>query len=768
MGGQDAWAGEAKFLAFLRAQILALRPGQNKSPKGAPMVSKETHLSFSAKLVCFFLTGIACLLLAIAVYARVIMEDPKSAGFPVDTAFKGSVVLAFDQTLPAKCGDTSLTMTVSGVQFSFQTTRSSSNGGLFNCFPPGPAGQLNSTLPIIITISPPVSAVGAVAVVAECIPKATFIGSQGTEVAVANWPFVSANIPVFLGAADIGPISTITLAGTCNDLTLWSQMLFVPAAAPSAQADVAVNKSASPSVAGAAALLNYSISVTNNGPDTAKSVTAADFLPTDVTINATSPAATPTPPTAPTILTWSLGDLANGGNSSLSVFATTPPFEKYSCEDTLLNIAAVGASTADPNLANNVTFTATPFDKASRAGVAEICNNGIDDNCNGFVDCNDPACNTICNPIIAPVPGVGGGGAGGTRGTPGNCTSIDGQTFPPVCCDPYQALTHDECFGGPLDPNRKEANPPTNVAGYGYAQAGQTITYTIHYENIGTADAHNVSILDPLHPNLDETTLAINNAGVYDPATRVIVWHDPLTLPPQVPRSVSFSVNVKTTAQPGTRVRNRGTVVFPDASVPRTDTNFVEHTVLDPRFPVVAALSVRGCSSASPGSNQLAVTLDNKGFGFAYNVTADVINPPASVQVSNPLVHFVHPGDLHPDVLATVMPLSTAVSTDTIGITTAGHDDEAANDSDDDPCGVLTWRIRYTTSTGQMLSQDQPPSIDRVCPCGGPVAGGPWANHGAYVSCVSEAATEFVRAGLIGEAQRGAIVSGAAQSSCGK
>jgi uncharacterized protein YegL len=54
-------------------------------------------------------------------------------------------------------------------------------------------------------------------------------------------------------------------------------------------------------------------------------------------------------------------------------------------------------------------------------------------------------------------------------------------------------------------------------------------------------------------------------------------------------------------------------------------------------------------------------------------------------------------------------------------------------------------------------------AIAQLCPCVNN-----WNNHGAYVSCVSHAANDFVAAGLITNAQKGAIVSAAAQSSCGK
>jgi hypothetical protein len=59
-------------------------------------------------------------------------------------------------------------------------------------------------------------------------------------------------------------------------------------------------------------------------------------------------------------------------------------------------------------------------------------------------------------------------------------------------------------------------------------------------------------------------------------------------------------------------------------------------------------------------------------------------------------------------------------------------------------------------------------SIDQLVPCAGPLSGGSWRNHGAYVSAVAHAAEDFLEAGLITERQKGAIVSAAARSNCGK
>lgn len=59
-------------------------------------------------------------------------------------------------------------------------------------------------------------------------------------------------------------------------------------------------------------------------------------------------------------------------------------------------------------------------------------------------------------------------------------------------------------------------------------------------------------------------------------------------------------------------------------------------------------------------------------------------------------------------------------------------------------------------------------SIVQLCPCDGQLSSAePWRNHGMYVSCVAKATNSFVKQGLMMNAEKGDIVSAAAQSSCG-
>lgn len=88
-----------------------------------------------------------------------------------------------------------------------------------------------------------------------------------------------------------------------------------------------------------------------------------------------------------------------------------------------------------------------------------------------------------------------------------------------------------------------------------------------------------------------------------------------------------------------------------------------------------------------------------------------------------------------------------------IPIVDGDADDDGVADSIDEcpatPLGVAV------SSTGC--------SIEQLVPCDGN-----WRGHGTYVSAVQHVADQFLAAGVIGYAQRVAIVNAAAQSDCGK
>jgi MYXO-CTERM domain-containing protein len=248
-----------------------------------------------------------------------------------------------------------------------------------------------------------------------------------------------------------------------------------------------------------------------------------------------------------------------------------------------------------------------------------------------------------------------------------------------------------------VDPNFLEATPATNALGYGLTTDGGTIAYTIHYENIGGAAAHGVGIVTVLDPDLDAQTLVVGSGGTFDGASRTLSWLDPV-LPPQVPRSVTFSAKVRPDAPPRTRVWAQATVIFPDAFPPsRTDTNALVHVVPYPDQPIQPALAVYRCIPVSGSMDQWTAVIENRGFGFAYDVSAAIKSAPASVTVSQGTTSFSDIHDPTPDRLASVIPLASTASRTPVSFTSP---------SSPDPCATMTWEISYSTSDGKRLVSD--------------------------------------------------------------
>ena len=643
------------------------------------------------------LTLCLCAALATTGYATLIFDA-------ADPAFNGAVLEQFTPDI-APQGAQGFTLTRGGVQFTFSTA---STRGIFFC--DGGDCRLRAPAPggIDIQISPPVAAIGFQHTFLECPGRVTVTGSLATETFTFQYPPGS----LFVGASDIGDISAVRLESTCPYAEEWDDLRFVPAGGgpaptptPLNRADLALSKSGPATIQGDSAL-TYTLVLSNRGPETAPDARVVDFLPPGVTFEGS---------TAPVsfdasgrVATARLGDFFSGDTFPLLAGFRTPPFgvptdpSSLVCESTVTNVALATAAAAETDVSNNLAVTTAFFDKAARASFGEICGNGVDDDCDGRTDCADPACN--CFPVISapaappipfpPIPGLPPAEAPREREAPSQqCLITAGGhevVLPARCCDPSLDTVSRGTECTPYDPNHKEADPPVNSAGYGYTEAGRLMTYTVHYENIGGADAHDVSVIDVLDPDLDDTTLVVNGGGTYDAGTRTLVWSDPL-LPPATPRAVSYSVAVRADAPEQTRVRNTATVIFPDAVPPsRVDTNFVEHVVVAPTNPVAPDLKVFQCERT--GADEWEVRLVNEGFGFAYDATATILNPPASVNVTDGTAAFSHPLDP-----GTLIPLAFTPGSDTVRFTT---------ETPGDPCGALTWRIRYRTSAGQVVTRD--------------------------------------------------------------
>jgi len=610
---------------------------------------------------------------------------------------------------------------------------------------------------VTLTINPPVPAIAFNGSEIDGVPNGTFIGATGNEVIQLDRV---TNPGPFYGAADIGDISSVSFVSGASLFCLHDMTFVAPSTPPAGTADLELAKRRFSPAGGATngETVVFVIDLDNLGPDASAQVRLLDFVPTGSfpeTSLFNSASGQFDFDASASVVAWNEGDLLASTGLSETVTVTTPASRlDFSCRSRLLNIATTTADTSDPGLANNLAFASVWFDDPDLP-TREICDNAIDDDCDGRFDCADSDCN--CWPSL-PTPGGNGNGCnsgyttgivvvdnqivtsgceviidrdGNGRPEPGNPAAnhacqvprgrCGGVTVPAFCCDvgtwsnpsaANLARVAASCDVGipgcaPVDPNYKEAVPRTNIAGYGYIGAGETISYIIHYENVGNANATDVRIIDVLDENLDDTSLAVSDAGLswsYDPATRALVWQDPL-LPPATPRSVSFTIDMRADAEPGTRARNEATILFPTADQPRTDTNFVEHVVPDPSTVLSADLSVLRCTAAqTPG--EYLVELANQGMRFAYNVTATVIDAPPSVTVQDGTVAFAHPDDPNPATLASVIPNAVTTSIDTLRL---------SSNHPIDPCEALTWQIDWETGDDDALQRTIAPATGRTC-----------------------------------------------------
>jgi uncharacterized repeat protein (TIGR01451 family) len=220
----------------------------------------------------------------------------------------------------------------------------------------GPA-FISATSNVVYTISVtnfgPSSASGVV--VTDSLPAGvTFVSASGNGInsgGVVNWTLGTltsgqvSNVTVTVTAPTSGSLTNVASVSTPTgdpNLTNNTSVPVITTVTP--VADVGIGKSGPASVLATSNVV-YTISVTNFGPSSASGVVVTDSLPAGVTfVSASGGGANNSG-----IVNWTLGTLANGAVSNLTLTIKAP------ASGSLTNLATVSTTTGDPNLTNNVT-----------------------------------------------------------------------------------------------------------------------------------------------------------------------------------------------------------------------------------------------------------------------------------------------------------------------------------------------------------------------------------------------------------------------------
>lgn len=188
------------------------------------------------------------------------------------------------------------------------------------------------------------------------------------------------------------------------------------------------------------------------------------------------------------------------------------------------------------------------------------------------------------------------------------------------------AANNDQSFCIPVvasyDPNMKEVSPKgTGTQGYIPAST-PTLSYTIHFQNTGTAAAYDVSVVDTFDTDVNINSLKIrgtsHNMTPEWIAPRVVKFKfqginlpDSTSNEPASHGYVSFNINPNTGLAPGTQIKNKGYIYFD--SNPAVITNTALNTIAIPT--AVYAVTTPGNVNIypNPATDRLYVENMNSG-----------------------------------------------------------------------------------------------------------------------------------------------------------
>ncbi len=431
--------------------------------------------------------------------------------------------------------------------------------------------------------------------------------------------------------------STVSTTVTCNQADLW----------------IVKN---GPATVAQGGIVSYTLTATNNGPNTANNVTIADPIPAGLTFNPSQTSGNCVQ-NGSNILCNNL-TLTNGQSATVTVSFNVPNF--VSCNSTIFNTSSVSTSTTDPNSSNNQSGTVSTTvtcpvqadlsiqksgpSSVQRGNVAiytvTVSNNGPATANNVTVtdaipsgltfnpsqssnSCFQSGNNVVCNnfslsngqttniQIAFNVPTV----ANCTQTTVNNTATVSSATTDPVLGNNTSQTVQTTLTCPPVtaDLSVVKSGPATVVQ-------GGVVIYTVSAFNGGPNTANNVTIADPIPAGL---TFNPSQSSANCLQNGVNILCNNLTLTNGQSATVTIAFNVPNTVACSSTILNSASV-----STSTTDPNSANNqsstvSTSVTCAPVTADLSIQkiGPSSIVRGST-IVYTLNifNAGPGTATNV----------------------------------------------------------------------------------------------------------------------------------------------------
>lgn len=353
-----------------------------------------------------------------------------------------------------------------------------------------------------------------------------------------------------------------------------------------------LSKEASPNPVQVGANLSYTLNYRNDGTATAVNAQIVDTLPDDVIYVSNSLGASGI--VAGQTVTLPLGNLPPGASGSVNIVVQVKPGVTNATP--LVNKATLSATGVTPVAATQTTIAISePFltlKKTASSSVVgagrkivytlEFTNAGTSAATN--VVLTDPippnttfvaatGSPTSTNPVTwnlgTLAPGASGSvsltvqvSSAATAATPPieNTATIDGDNTEPASSSVSTPIVTTAALQ--LEKLASNSNP----------KPGELVTYTLNFSNIGSSNAQNVALFDPLLNY--QSFVSASGGGVYDSTTNRVTW-DLGTLTPQQSGSVTLVVKIDNLVADGSFIKNTATLVSPGVTSVQADTRLV-------------------------------------------------------------------------------------------------------------------------------------------------------------------------------------------------